>query len=206
MPHPTRLYPVIYPGYHIPGLGADWELQTRQGLVVHLDRLPPTRGSAGTTHPSTSQPPLCPPRRHPRRYLHALLHAAGIGLILACDVEGSAVIHGRPNDGNPQRDVHRALEIDQLQAGGMARRSSAPNKPCSPRATPIDGLSLEDNERSLLMRALEKTNGNQPSVSARFFFTRSELPPSAQHRRHARRESRRPPGLPGQAATWRARA
>jgi len=42
------------------------------------------------------------------------------------------------------------------------------------RGHPTDGLSLEDNERSLLARALEKTNGNQTQDRA----------PAAHHPRH----------------------
>ncbi len=41
--------------------------------------------------------------------------------------------------------------------------------------TPIDGLSLEDNERSLLARALEKTNGNQTQAARLLRITRDTL-------------------------------
>ena len=40
---------------------------------------------------------------------------------------------------------------------------------------PIDGLSLEDNERSLLTRALEKTNGNQTQAARLLRITRDTL-------------------------------
>jgi PAS domain S-box-containing protein len=40
---------------------------------------------------------------------------------------------------------------------------------------PIDGLSLEDNERSLLSRALEKTNGNQTQAARLLRITRDTL-------------------------------
>jgi transcriptional regulator with PAS, ATPase and Fis domain len=40
---------------------------------------------------------------------------------------------------------------------------------------PIDGLSLEDNERSLLARALEKTNGNQTQAARLLRITRDTL-------------------------------
>jgi transcriptional regulator with PAS, ATPase and Fis domain len=40
---------------------------------------------------------------------------------------------------------------------------------------PSDGLSLEDNERSLLTRALEKTNGNQTQAARLLRITRDTL-------------------------------
>jgi transcriptional regulator with PAS, ATPase and Fis domain len=42
-------------------------------------------------------------------------------------------------------------------------------------AAPTDGLSLEDNERSLLTRALEKTNGNQTQAARLLRITRDTL-------------------------------
>src|SRR5580765_5538335 len=42
-------------------------------------------------------------------------------------------------------------------------------------ATPADGLSLEDNERSLLVRALEKTEGNQTQAARLLRITRDTL-------------------------------
>ena len=44
-----------------------------------------------------------------------------------------------------------------------------------PAETPADGLSLEDNERSLLARALEKTNGNQTQAARLLRVTRDTL-------------------------------
>jgi transcriptional regulator with PAS, ATPase and Fis domain len=44
-----------------------------------------------------------------------------------------------------------------------------------PAAAPSDGLSLEDNERSLLVRALEKTNGNQTQAARLLRVTRDTL-------------------------------
>jgi PAS domain S-box-containing protein len=41
--------------------------------------------------------------------------------------------------------------------------------------TPADGLSLEDNERSLLVRALEKTEGNQTQAARLLRITRDTL-------------------------------
>ena len=40
---------------------------------------------------------------------------------------------------------------------------------------PTDGLSLEDNERSLLVRALEKTEGNQTQAARLLRITRDTL-------------------------------
>ena len=37
--------------------------------------------------------------------------------------------------------------------------------PATPIEIPTDGLSLEENERSLLAKALEKTNGNQTQAA-----------------------------------------
>ena len=42
-------------------------------------------------------------------------------------------------------------------------------------APPVDGMSLEDNERSLLVRALEKTNGNQTQAARLLRVTRDTL-------------------------------
>ena len=42
-------------------------------------------------------------------------------------------------------------------------------------AMPVDGMSLEDNERSLLVRALEKTNGNQTQAARLLRVTRDPL-------------------------------
>jgi PAS domain S-box-containing protein len=45
----------------------------------------------------------------------------------------------------------------------------------SATTTPNDGLSLEDNERNLLLRALEKTNGNQTQAARLLRVTRDTL-------------------------------
>jgi transcriptional regulator with PAS, ATPase and Fis domain len=50
-------------------------------------------------------------------------------------------------------------------------QASAPAAP----AIPADGLSLEENERSLLARALEKTNGNQTQAARLLRITRDTL-------------------------------
>jgi transcriptional regulator with GAF, ATPase, and Fis domain len=42
-------------------------------------------------------------------------------------------------------------------------------------AIPADGLSLEENERNLLVRALEKTNGNQTQAARLLRITRDTL-------------------------------
>jgi transcriptional regulator with PAS, ATPase and Fis domain len=45
----------------------------------------------------------------------------------------------------------------------------------APVQLPTDGLSLEDNERSLLTKALEKTNGNQTQAARLLRITRDTL-------------------------------
>jgi PAS domain S-box-containing protein len=47
--------------------------------------------------------------------------------------------------------------------------------PTATTEIPTDGLSLEDNERSLLARALEKTNGNQTQAARLLRVTRDTL-------------------------------
>ena len=42
--------------------------------------------------------------------------------------------------------------------------------------TPTDGLSLEDDERGLLARALENSNGNQTQAACLLRITRDTLP------------------------------
>jgi transcriptional regulator with PAS, ATPase and Fis domain len=51
----------------------------------------------------------------------------------------------------------------------------APHEVAIPAALPSDGMSLEDNERSLLVRALEKTNGNQTQAARLLRVTRDTL-------------------------------
>jgi len=53
--------------------------------------------------------------------------------------------------------------------GGVALAVTAPSE------IPPEGLSLEDNERSLLARALEKTNGNQTQAARLLRITRDTL-------------------------------
>jgi DNA-binding protein Fis len=45
----------------------------------------------------------------------------------------------------------------------------------APLEIPTDGLSLEENERSLLAKALEKTNGNQTQAARLLRITRDTL-------------------------------
>jgi two-component system, NtrC family, response regulator AtoC len=52
---------------------------------------------------------------------------------------------------------------------------SAPQAVAANLAIPTDGMSLEDNERSLLARALEKTNGNQTQAARLLRITRDTL-------------------------------
>ena len=56
-----------------------------------------------------------------------------------------------------------------------SRAGSAPPLMPAPSEIPSDGLSLEDNERSLLARALEKTAGNQTQAARLLRITRDTL-------------------------------
>jgi PAS domain S-box-containing protein len=60
------------------------------------------------------------------------------------------------------------IAIVRPDAGGPAPAPAAAD-------IPSDGLSLEDNERSLLARALEKTNGNQTQAARLLRITRDTL-------------------------------
>ena len=59
------------------------------------------------------------------------------------------------------------IAISRPDAGALAVPASVD--------IPTDGLSLEDNERSLLARALEKTNGNQTQAARLLRITRDTL-------------------------------
>ena len=59
------------------------------------------------------------------------------------------------------------IAISRPDGSGLAVSSSVD--------IPSDGLSLEDNERSLLARALEKTNGNQTQAARLLRITRDTL-------------------------------
>jgi PAS domain S-box-containing protein len=60
------------------------------------------------------------------------------------------------------------IAITRPEGGGLATVPATVD-------IPIDGLSLEDNERSLLARALEKTNGNQTQAARLLRITRDTL-------------------------------
>ena len=62
----------------------------------------------------------------------------------------------------PER-ARRAASTQQARARGERH------------ASPSDGLSLEDNERGLLVRALEKTSGNQTQAARLLRVTRDTL-------------------------------
>jgi two-component system response regulator AtoC len=58
----------------------------------------------------------------------------------------------------------------------ITRRDGQPGAVAAPRAEiPAEGLSLEDNERLLLSRALEKTGGNQTQAARLLRITRDTL-------------------------------
>ena len=54
-------------------------------------------------------------------------------------------------------------------------RPCAPSPPPPPPSFPEEGISLEDNERRLLIRALEKTSGNQTQAARLLRITRDTL-------------------------------
>jgi len=60
------------------------------------------------------------------------------------------------------------IAISRPEGGGLTAVSANVD-------IPTDGLSLEDNERSLLARALEKTNGNQTQAARLLRITRDTL-------------------------------
>ena len=60
------------------------------------------------------------------------------------------------------------IAITRPEGGGLATVPATVD-------IPTDGLSLEDNERSLLTRALEKTNGNQTQAARLLRITRDTL-------------------------------
>jgi PAS domain S-box-containing protein len=57
----------------------------------------------------------------------------------------------------------------------ISRPESGPLPIAAPLEIPTDGLSLEENERSLLAKALEKTNGNQTQAARLLRITRDTL-------------------------------
>jgi PAS domain S-box-containing protein len=57
----------------------------------------------------------------------------------------------------------------------ISRPESGPLPPTAPLEIPTDGLSLEDNERTLLAKALEKTSGNQTQAARLLRITRDTL-------------------------------
>ena len=65
-----------------------------------------------------------------------------------------------------------SLPISVSHSDGDAHR---PEPAEAAVAVPVDGMSLEDNERNLLMRALEKTNGNQTQAARLLRVTRDTL-------------------------------
>jgi len=60
------------------------------------------------------------------------------------------------------------MAISHPDGGEQAARAAS-------QSFPAEGLSLEDNERSLLARALEKTNGNQTQAARLLRITRDTL-------------------------------
>ncbi len=85
------------------------------------------------------------------------------------------------------RELRNAIERAMiLEESALIMPSSLPIAISKPESTaaaavpgavaiPADGLSLEENERSLLARALEKTNGNQTQAARLLRITRDTL-------------------------------
>jgi PAS domain S-box-containing protein len=83
------------------------------------------------------------------------------------------------------RELRNAIERSMiLEESGFITAASLPfaisrpesgNASAPPVDIPTDGLSLEENERSLLAKALEKTNGNQTQAARLLRITRDTL-------------------------------
>ena len=79
--------------------------------------------------------------------------------------------------------IERAMILEESASIGVASLPIAISRPdaargleAGPRADiPTEGMSLEDNERLLLARALEKTNGNQTQAARLLRITRDTL-------------------------------
>jgi len=79
--------------------------------------------------------------------------------------------------------IERSMILEESSLIGAASLPLAISKPetngtglsLAPMEIPTDGLSLEDNERSLLAKALEKTNGNQTQAARLLRITRDTL-------------------------------
>jgi two-component system response regulator AtoC len=67
------------------------------------------------------------------------------------------------------------ISIGRLTSVAAAAGASSSAAPPAPAAPPEIGLSLEDNERRLILRALEKTNGNQTQAAKLLKITRDTL-------------------------------
>jgi two-component system, NtrC family, response regulator AtoC len=79
--------------------------------------------------------------------------------------------------------IERAMILEESSLISAASLPIAISRPdgdgfheaVAPAAIPGDGMSLEDNERSLLVRALEKTSGNQTQAARLLRVTRDTL-------------------------------
>ena len=96
---------------------------------------------------------------------------AAAGARLAGQRARTAQRHRARHDSGGIRADHAAQPADRHLAPGRRRRGAVP----AAVEIPTDGLSLEDNERSLLARALEKTNGNQTQAARLLRITRDTL-------------------------------
>ena len=71
--------------------------------------------------------------------------------------------------------IHSASLPISISAARNTHTAPEPASPAKPRLRPMDGMSLEDHERNLLVRALEKTNGNQTQAARLLRVTRDTL-------------------------------
>jgi two-component system, NtrC family, response regulator AtoC len=94
------------------------------------------------------------------------------------------LIHDWPGNVRELRNaIERAMILEESSlitppSLPMAISRPDPNYAVAPSVSaeiPVDGLSLEDNERNLLARALEKTNGNQTQAARLLRITRDTL-------------------------------
>jgi PAS domain S-box-containing protein len=102
---------------------------------------------------------------------------------LSPEAERALVAHDWPGNVRELRNtIERAMVLEEsdrlepssLALGGNPVQNLDPSREVPPAAA-LDGLSLEDAERALLIRALEKTGGNQTRAAKVLNITRDTL-------------------------------
>ncbi len=100
------------------------------------------------------------------------------------EAERLLLAHSWPGNVRELRNaIERAMILEEgprITAASLpaaiSRAGTAPAAPAAPAPSiPDEGLSLEDNERALLAKALEKTNGNQTQAARLLKITRDTL-------------------------------